>query len=169
MPSNDGLDYQTRFWLKVDKRGPFSFVNGRYTRCWIWKAGKTRGYGYFWIDGRTRPAYLVAAEWGYGPLPKGLEHDHLCRQHACIRPDHLERVIPRVNQLRGVGFPAVNAAKQTCPKGHTYTGIDRSGSRICSLCDRANARARYYRNLDQKRKYHREWARRNRENKANAV
>lgn len=149
---------QDRFWSKVNKRGPFAFVNGRYTRCWIWTTGKdSNGYGQFYINKQNRSAHVVAAEWKYGPLPKGLEHDHLCRNRACVRPDHLERVTSQINKLRGIGLPAVNAAKNSCPKGHAYTGVNKSGRRICSVCDRANSRARYYNDLEHRRSYNREW------------
>lgn len=35
-----------------------------------------------------------------GPLPPGLELDHLCRNKSCVRPDHLEAVTHRENMRR---------------------------------------------------------------------
>src|SRR5688572_21764976 len=56
-----------------------------------------------------------------GPIPDGLELDHLCRNHACVNPWHMEPVTGRVNKLRGTSPSAVHAAKTHCPKGHAYT------------------------------------------------
>jgi hypothetical protein len=38
-----------------------------------------------------------------GPVPEGMELDHLCRVHPCVNPEHLEPVTPRENKLRGEG------------------------------------------------------------------
>lgn len=74
-----------RFWSKVRK-----------TRtCWWWLAGTTaRGYGKFWIDGRTVHAHRVAWELVNGPMDPGLVARHKCDNPLCVRPDH---VVPGTN------------------------------------------------------------------------
>lgn len=49
----------------------------------------------------TRPAHRVYYERFVGPVPDGLEPDHLCRVRPCIRPDHLELVTHLENCRRG--------------------------------------------------------------------
>lgn len=49
----------------------------------------------------TRKAHVVAYELWFGPVPAGLELDHLCRNVACCNPAHLEAVTRSVNIRRG--------------------------------------------------------------------
>lgn len=130
-----------RFWAKVDQSG----------ECWTWMAGKdSKGYGSFWIAPTMKCAHRVAYELTRGPVPDGLEIDHLCRNRACVRPEHLEAVTHHVN-VRRSPFTAgsVNAVKTHCPRGHAYdaanTRITRVGGRICRECKRIASRADYHR------------------------
>jgi len=79
-----------------------------------------------------------------GEIPEGLQIDHLCRVPACVRPDHLEVVTPRINVWRGRSDAAKNALKTECPQGHPYdeknTRRDWEGKRSCREC----ARLRYH-------------------------
>lgn len=86
-----------RFWAKVDKLS---------SPCWIWRGGlNDHGYGRFrakrggaYINSRAhRIAYWLIR----GKLPRGKVLDHLCRNRACVNPDHLELVSQTVNARRG--------------------------------------------------------------------
>ncbi|KKN14744.1 hypothetical protein LCGC14_0992970 [marine sediment metagenome] len=133
-----------RFWAKVNKDGPL--FNG--TPCWLWLGyidGK--GYGEFWVktvDKRHMGAYRFAYELLVGPVPVGLEIDHLCRNHACVNPTHMEAVTHRINMLRGNTFGADEAKRTHCPRGHAYdlfnTIRDNRGQRLCRTCDTARKR-----------------------------
>ncbi len=72
--------------------------------CWLWLActGKD-GYGYVRYNGRRRAAHIVSYLIFMGPIPEGLELDHLCRVRNCINPAHLEAVTRKINVLRGNG------------------------------------------------------------------
>ena len=127
-----------RFWEKVEK------TEG----CWLWIASREGGgYGRFYLThGHGVPAHRFAYELLVGPIPPGLEIDHLCRNRACVNPAHLEPVTHRINDLRGINPPAMNARKTHCPHGHpydllnTYTGY--KGCRDCRICHRLAERVR---------------------------
>lgn len=101
-----------RFWKKVQK------TEG----CWLWTGGPLSQYGYshFWDGKRRVPAHRWSYERLVGPIPAGLQIDHLCRTRHCVNPAHLEPVTSRENTMRGEGVCARNAARRTCPAGHPY-------------------------------------------------
>ena len=74
------------------------------TPCWIRKGFTTnKGYSRVTIAGRNMYAHRAMYEQEVGPIPEGMELDHLCRQTKCIRPDHLEPVTRATNLRRGSG------------------------------------------------------------------
>src|SRR3990167_1418184 len=90
--------------------------------CWIWLASLNRwGYARFQDSGQ---AHRKAYEYWKGPIPEGLDLDHLCRVRCCVNPAHLEPVSRQTNLLRGIGFPAIYANTTHCPKGHPYEGMN---------------------------------------------
>jgi hypothetical protein len=128
-----GRDVAERFWLKVDRSG----------ECWEWQGAKTLGYGHFSLNKKAVKAHRVAYELTRGPIPDGLVIDHLCRNRACVKPDHLEPVTHAVNILRGTGQSARNARKTVCKYGHALTPDNvyvhpANGSRNCRQCHRDN-------------------------------
>lgn len=117
------------------------------TGCWTWTAYTLPGgYGFFFADGRNVLAHRFAYSQFVGAIPPGLVIDHLCRNRACVNPEHLEPVSMRENLMRGNGVAARNAAKATCPKGHAFddtnTYRDKTGRRHCRACHRSREAAR---------------------------
>lgn len=128
------MSLEERFWAKVDK--------GDGTGCWLWTGARNDvGYGQIWVGDRIVYAHRAAYEMLVGPIPEGMQIDHLCRTPLCVRAlDHLEPVTQRENILRGTGFSALNARKTHCPQGHPFseenTYYTEHGSRRCRTCSR---------------------------------
>ena len=132
------LSTEERFWAKVDKNGPL--WNG--TPCWLWLAYKDAGYGRFWLSPNLIQAHRFAYELLVGPIPEELQIDHLCRNHTCVNPAHMEAVSHRINNLRGNGLGAQGARKTHCPQGHSYDLLNTyfwQGGRHCRACGRVAA------------------------------
>lgn len=86
-----------RFWTMVDK-------DVDRDGCWTWTGKKgSKGYGLVHVDsasGRQQQAHRAAYELVVGPIPDGLELDHLCRVRVCVNPAHLEPVTRAENMRR---------------------------------------------------------------------
>lgn len=96
--------------------------------CWQWTGAIELSQGYGQIrtggpgGGRRTRAHRVAYELYVGPIPEGLQIDHLCRNRGCVNPSHLEAVDSRTNTLRGEGISAQYARRTICGKGHSLEG-----------------------------------------------
>ena len=111
--------------------------------CWIWM-GATNGKGYaqLGIAGKTKSAYKVLYESLVGPIPDGLEMDHLCRVRCCVNPAHMEPVTHQENCRR------VASLITHCPKGHEFTPENsywNRGARACRKCNNINSLASFHR------------------------
>lgn len=58
------------------------------------------GYRYVGREGRPVGAHVASWELVNGPIPVGLEIDHLCNNPACVHPGHLEPVTHQENCRR---------------------------------------------------------------------
>lgn len=63
--------------------------------CWLWTASvhAVNGYSVFMA---YKPKIVRGHRWSYehfiGPIPDGLEIDHVCRVRRCVNPSHLRAV-----------------------------------------------------------------------------
>lgn len=119
-----------RFWAKTQLEGD----------CLVWTGALApNGYGKFSRgfapDARRYNAHRFAYVATHGQTD--LELDHLCRNRACVNPDHLEPVTRMENVRR--------AMSPTCPQGHPYTADNtilergrpgQNPSRRCRTCRR---------------------------------
>lgn len=132
-----------KFWYRVEVHQP--------SGCWQWRGTIERwGYGQFSLGkkaGKFR-AHRVAYSVLIGPVPDGMQLDHLCRNNGCVNPDHLQVTTGRINTLRGYGTSGMNARKTHCKRGHELSGdnIYQYGNRrSCKLCKTVTSRAAYSR------------------------
>lgn len=121
--------------------------------CWIWIGcpSKSTGYGKLRFKNKFWSGHRFVYEHLVGPIPDGLQLDHLCRNRICVNPDHLEPVTCKENLLRGDTFNSRNASKTHCLRGHefndrnTYWQSTKGGrlkQRRCRACHAARMRPR---------------------------
>lgn len=108
--------------------------------CWIWQGTvMANGYG----TGTGGLAHRWAWELFRGPIPEGLQIDHLCRVTRCVNPDHLEPVTAKVNNARSESPSAIAGRRSHCAEGHEYTEENTymyRGKRRCRTCNREKGR-----------------------------
>jgi hypothetical protein len=140
IPIRGGTD-EERFWPKVQVTG----------FCWVWTGATDghMGHGMFNLgadkDRRAVRAHRFSYETLVGPIPAGLEPDHLCRNPPCVNPDHLELVTHAVNMLRGFAPSIILHRQGTCAQGHNLSDdeavyINPKGRRQCLVCIRERDR-----------------------------
>lgn len=110
------------------------------TDCWIFTGSGPSGYGQIEVqpdeNGQRRTVLTHVLVWvaRRGPIPTGLELDHLCRRRKCCNPDHLELVTSSENTMRGESHVADRARQNYCRRGHPFDYVDGRGRRICRTC-----------------------------------
>ncbi len=136
--------------------------------CWLWLGLSNNfeggdGYARFHQNRILRYAHVISYELHVGPVPEGLELDHLCRVSCCVNPKHLEPVTHQVNCQRAPEIWKAMTARQTskthCPSGHEYTPENtrrRGNGRYCKACavihESKRDRKEYFAALYRKRK-----------------
>ena len=116
---------------KIEHFVPDRHHNG----CWIWTGALSRGYGMIQLGGSLRRAHRVSYEEYVGPIPDGMQIDHVskrgCTSKACVNPAHLEPVTSKENTNRYHGG--------VCKRGHAMDGLttsSRGPKRYCKTCRR---------------------------------
>jgi hypothetical protein len=106
--------------------------------CLIWTGARTHnGYAHARVKSKYVRVHRFVYEAIRGPIPQGLQLDHLCRNRACINPLHLEPVTGKENMRRGIGNQ--NKEKTHCIRGHELSGDNLyvfGKMRTCRACRR---------------------------------
>lgn len=123
--------------------------------CWLWTLPVHRGYGRIRTETRQVGVHRYSYELHNGPIPGGLDVDHLCHEpadcpggvtcphRACVAPAHLDATDPASNRRRGHtdragGRDHYLGARDECKWGHP---LDEANShwngrqRICRICE----------------------------------
>jgi hypothetical protein len=124
-----GFSAIDRFWAKTERRG----------ECLFWTASKTRnGYGLFGFgDGTVSTAHRFIWSHHNGPIPEGMQIDHLCRNPSCVEISHLRLVTPSENQ-RAIPLSVACHAGHPWDEANTLICHQRNGTpyRLCRACAR---------------------------------
>lgn len=109
-----------------------------YDGCWYWMVSLDH-WGYGIMSGvfgkKSAKAHRVSYELFVGPIPGRLPLDHICRNHRCVNPEHLQPVTQGENNRRA------GERRTVCRNGHpwgdTLTVRRRNGKveRWCKLCN----------------------------------
>lgn len=125
--------------------------------CWLWTGSLDKhGYGQYDVyDGEGSRKNWRAHRYVYEQLVRPLQDhevlDHLCRNHQCVNPEHLDPVVQQVNVDRGLAAAGM-PRKSVCKNGHEFTEANTyirpgNGQRQCKQCayDTGAERTRRYR------------------------
>jgi len=118
--------------------------------CVMWQGQlDVDGYGRL----RGAMAHRVEYENKVGPIPDGMELDHLCKERACVNTDHLEPVTRLENIRRSDAPSQINRRKTHCNNGHPLSGENLyiwkgDGFRRCKACNRQAVARHQQRNTE---------------------
>lgn len=109
------------------------------------------GYGVISVRGKVRRAHRFSYESSVAPIPEGMQIDHICRNRACINPEHLRPVTHKQNHehlsaltstsvsgFRGVTW---SKSKSKWEVQATHNGRKHFGGRFLDLEDARRAAA----------------------------
>jgi hypothetical protein len=85
----DGKPRQPHTYKATAENHLLSHIAKQTNGCWQWLGVRKKGYGHTGREGRTYRAHRLACETWIGPIPKGLQVQHLCNHRACCNPAHL--------------------------------------------------------------------------------
>ncbi len=110
---------------------------------WTGPVNVVSGYG---VTATHVPLYAhrVAWEQAHGPIPEGMQVDHLCRVRTCINVEHMQLLDPSTHGTKS------NADRWTilgdsvkCRHGHIgERAMTRRGTWYCRACNRERQRQR---------------------------
>lgn len=138
---------QELFDFPPSRRRKAQYILYANNGCWLWHGITDNRYGTITINGKRSQAHNHIYEKEIGPIPEGLELDHLCRVKSCVNPEHLYPVTHMENTRRSHGVFGIPG--NLCIHGHemteenTYTRPN--GEKECRDCKLQSMRSFYLR------------------------
>ena len=113
--SADKAKLDQNFWQSVE------FIP--FHSCWEWTGLiDEKGYGRFHLGNNK---YAKAHRYSFllkNKIDQGFVIDHICRNRACVNPEHLRQATPRQNAIENsISITAMNSKKTHCKHGHEFT------------------------------------------------
>lgn len=131
--------------------------------CWLWQGPiHHNGYARSYYVGMSRYAHRITYQLLVGPVPDGLQLDHLCRVRHCINPAHLEAVTRSENVARGIHGGALTGRCRSglhpaAPRGSQckecrteYFRRRNANKKPCMVCGKPIGPSNYQRHLREK-------------------
>lgn len=116
------------------------------TGCLLWAGYRNHlGYGRTKVGRRNALTHRIIWEDANGPVPDGLEIDHICIRRHCVELDHLRLVDRRTNIVENNN----RTLPMFCKRGHrfdaenTYVAPSSPNKRGCRACERERQARRY--------------------------
>lgn len=94
----------------LDPEKAFKARTVRVGECLVWEGSSSLGYGYITVRGKGLRAHRYAWEREHGPIPEGMQVDHICHNTLCVNVEHLRLATPPQNARHRSGSNETNSS-----------------------------------------------------------
>lgn len=115
-------DPEARQVYRGDPKAALAAYTKRDGECLVWtRALSPDGYAVMKAGGRSDQAHRVAWALTHGPIPDGMQVDHICHNRACVEMSHLRLASWSENQWNRKGSTSATGHRNVyAAKGGGY-------------------------------------------------